>query len=314
LIVESKRQVRDAPTLGTGSSCWTNQAAAAIKTTVALPALAGELFCQLTLRPMSPSIHRSSLVSRRTSLFLLLAALLGLFSPATTQAQRWDARTEYVVCSGGPALRKWEELRVEADRHDKYWANFITSAYIRMKNLRAENPDLRITWLIYRPGYVTRQVEDANNSLAKFRTDFAQIAGHAAEVGAKLVWFNSTAQWAAYLNDRSSGKMSGFEYFGHSNKFCFLMDYSNDVSGASSCYVHEKYLSSLLRRGLFVSDAHVQSWGCNTGESMSQKWKSATGHAMLGAAKSGPGTNGKTDYRPIGDGRSMPSVSGKWAD
>jgi hypothetical protein len=263
---------------------------------------------------MTISLHRPAQTSHWFSLLTLLLCLLGILIPSAAQAQRWDASTEYVICSGGPALRKWEELRVEADRHDKYWANFITSAYIRMKQLRAENPTLRITWQIYRPGYVTRQVEDANNSLAKFRTDFGQIGSHAAEVGAKLVWFSSTPEWASYLNNRSAGKLSGFEYFGHSNKFCFLMDYSNDVSGASSCYVHEKYLSSLLRRGLFVRDAHVQSWGCNTGESMSQKWKSATGHPMLGAAKTGPGTNGKTDYRPISNGHSLPSVSGKWTD
>jgi hypothetical protein len=246
-------------------------------------------------------------------IWLFCALMLLLLSPTSTFAQGWDARSEYVICSGGPALRAWEELRVQADRHDNYWANFITAAHNRMKGLRAENPQMRLTWLIFRPGYVTRAQEDAKKPLAKFKTDFGQIASHAAEVGATIVWFSSTSQFIAHLNNRSSGKMSGFEYFGHSNKFCFLFDYSNEVLGCSNCYLHEKQLSS-LKSGIFLPEAHVQSWGCNTGESMSQKWRTATGHGMIGAAKTLPGTNGKTDYSPIANWKDLPSVSGEWRE
>ena len=83
-----------------------------------------------------------------------------------------------------------------------------------------------------------------------------------------------------------------------------LFDYSNDVLGVSTCYLHVTDLRR-LRRGLFTSDAHVQSWGCHTGEYMSSVWKSATGHPMIGAV-------GKTDYTAIKDGKTLPAVGGRW--
>ena len=67
-----------------------------------------------------------------------------------------------------------------------------------------------------------------------------------------------------------------------------MFDYSADVSGASSSYLHETQLKG-LRRGLFLKGAHVQSFGCHTGESMAKYWKKATGVKMIGAV-------GKTDY------------------
>ncbi len=249
---------------------------------------------------------------------LLVAVFLTSANTATasdsTPTGPWDyAATEYVICSGGPALRAWEEYRVPVDRHDNYWANFITAANNRMKALRSLHPQLRLTWLVYRPGYTTRAVEDARKTHLeqKFRTNFGQIAAHASENNAKLVYFSSTSEFCSYLNNRSAGKMCGFEYFGHSNSMAFLFDYSNVALGVSNCYLHSDYLARYLRKGIFAANAHSQSWGCNTGDHMSEIWRKATGHPLIGAAKA-MGGNGKTDYRPIADDRSMPSVSGVW--
>jgi hypothetical protein len=248
-------------------------------------------------------------MNRYFAIFALISTLFATSQPAQAQL---GPDTEYVVCSGGPALRHWEEYRLKVDRHDLYWQNFTHAAANRMRGLREQNPNMRLTWLIYRPGYITRAQEDSKKPHLerRFRASLDQIEAPAAAVGARIVWFSTTSEFCSYLNNRSSGKMSGFEYFGHSNSMAFLFDYSNVVLGCSQCYLHSKYLNSYLRRGIFTPEAHVQSWGCNTGDHMSGIWRQATGHGLIGACKS-MGGNGKTNYQPIADG-GLPSVSGTW--
>ena len=233
----------------------------------------------------------------------LFALLLFFSALASAQAQF----PEYVVCCGGPALRKFEEYRVPADRHDRYWGNFTKAASIRMTQLRNQiGPNLNLTWLIYRPSYITRATEDAKSSTVQYRCDFGEIQTLAAKVGAKIVWFSSTPEFVSFMNSHSRNPMGGFEYFGHSNKYCFLFDYSAEVLGASSCYLHTKQLS-MLRRGIFTPNAFVKSWGCNMADgedSMYRAWKNVTGHAMIAA-------DGKTDFTTIKDGVTLPTVNGR---
>ena len=243
---------------------------------------------------------------------LALLFLLGFLSAAS--AQRNYGNEEYVILSGGPALRAWEEYRAPGDQHDKFWGNFIRSARIRMDQLRRIHGDaLRLTWLVYRPGYVTRSREDQVKR-PEYICDTSEIIRIASERKVNLVWVDSKNSLISYLNNRGGRKMSGFDYFGHSNKYCFLLDYSNDILGVSSSYLHCTDLNR-LHRGIFTRDAQVQSWGCNTGDYMSRVWKRSTGHPMLGASSGGiPGCNGKTDYSAIADGKSLPRVSGRWVD
>jgi len=67
-----------------------------------------------------------------------------------------------------------------------------------------------------------------------------------------------------------------------------MFDYSNDILGISTAYLHEDQLGKIRRR-IFTRDAHIQSYGCHTGESMAEKWHRATRSRMVGAV-------GKTDY------------------
>jgi hypothetical protein len=123
----------------------------------------------------------------------------------------------------------------------------------------------------------------------------------------KLLWFDSGSQLINYLNrgqNRSRMPICNFEFFGHSNKFCFMFDYSSDVYGASTAWLHEKDLSR-IDRGIFTRDAFCKSWGCHTGESMSRAWKRATGVPMWGAI-------GKTDYANP-DGSITLSRGGRWS-
>jgi len=229
--------------------------------------------------------------------------ILGAFFPASETVQgALNPNDEYIIVSGGPSLMANESFRREAHRHDQWWGNFIRTARFRIEQLqKASNGAVNITWLVYRPGYETRQAEDGKPHLANIESvrDKYKI---------RLVWFNSTDELIQYINagqNRSSVKVSGFEYFGHSNKFCFVFDYSNHILGASQAFLHQSDLKRLNRKA-FARGAYCKSWGCHSGEAFSAEWKRATGVKMIGAV-------GKTDYSKTYEG-TLPFVSpgGRW--
>lgn len=182
---------------------------------------------------------------------------------------------EYIIVSGGVSLWVWEKWK--AQPHDNWWANFIRAARIRIQEIRTANPNQQITWLVYRPAYVSRSRQDG-------RDYTALITSVRDAFGIRLMWFDSTSQFVNYLNrgqPRARVKINGFEFFGHSNKACFMFDYSNILDSASKVWFHENDCRR-INRGIFTSDALVRSWGCHTGESMSQRWRAATGVPMWG--------------------------------
>jgi hypothetical protein len=192
---------------------------------------------------------------------------------------------EYIILSGGPALRQWENLRQESQRHDRWWGNFIRPARVRIEQLQKQHGSAKlITWLVYRPCYESRATEDGKPLIS-------WIESVRDKYGIRLVWINSGADVVNYINsglNRSKTKVSGFVYYGHSNRHAFMMDYSNDISGASTAWLHEVDLQK-LKRSSFTRRADCRSYGCHTGESMSAKWRKATGTKLWGAT-------GKTDY------------------
>lgn len=211
-------------------------------------------------------------------LLLILSAWLGLSSVATA------ADFEHIIVSGGPALRQWENYRRAGEQHDKWWGNFIATATRRIRELKQTTPQVPITWLVYRDAYARRSGEDGK--------PYAQwIAEKQSTLGIKIVFFTSGDDVIRYINkgqNRWRTKISGFEYFGHSNKHCFMFDYSSDIYGVSSSWLHENDLRK-ISGSAFASNALLKSWGCHTAESMSAVWKKVTGIWMIGAY-------GKTDY------------------
>lgn len=215
--------------------------------------------------------------------FCALAITLPLTATGANAAQP-DPNDEYVIVSGGPALLSWENYRAENQRHDRWWGNFIRTARIRVEQLRKRYPNMKITWLVYRPGYVTRQSEDGAPLISN-------IESVRDKFGLKLVWFDDTSQLINYINkgqNRRQVKVNGFEYFGHSNKFCMVFDYSNHVLGASRAFLHQSQINKLDSKA-FAKNAYCRSWGCHSGEAFTDEWKKALGIRMVGAV-------GKTDY------------------
>ncbi len=213
-------------------------------------------------------------------LAILVAALLSLLPPSARAA---DAPREAVLIVGGVSIWAWEKFK--AQPHDSWWMNFIRAARIRTQEIQAQNPGTQVTWLVYRPAYQARGKQDGKDLIGNI--DSVREA-----FGVKLVYFDKTQTLLDYVNfgrPRDTVKISDFEYFGHSNKACFLFDYSNNIDSASKVWLHETELGK-INRGIFTKDALIKSWGCHTGESMSAKFKSAVGLPMIGAS-------GKTEYQ-----------------
>jgi hypothetical protein len=211
----------------------------------------------------------------------LLSVLLALILLGSLAAQ---AQTrEHIVLTGGPALRFMEHGKDAS--HDFYWFNFIDASTIWLKQIKDTAPanDL-VTWLVYRPAYVSRSKELGLNLIA-------QIADKAKKLGVNLLWFDTKDQLINYLNrglDRDKVKIASFDYFGHSNKACFLFDYSNTIDTMSICFLHVVDLKRIHGHD-FAKDAVCKSWGCHSGELYSKWWKSNFDVAMTGAV-------GKTDF------------------
>lgn len=207
------------------------------------------------------------------------------------------AQASHVIITGGPTLRKWENYRVKNDQHDQWWANFIRASTLRMAEVRlAYGTDAKLVWIVYQPSYQTRGSEDG-------KPYTSWIADLAAKRRATLLWVNSSAQLIAAMNSQPSRSIATLDYFGHSNRHAFFLDYGNEIMAVSTAWLHEKDLPR-INKGVFASNAYCKSWGCHTGESMSEFWKSATGVALEGA-------RGPTTYVNVGQG-TMPVVHGSW--
>ncbi len=239
----------------------------------------------------------------------LLAMTLFLAACATTPpggSAATGENREHIIVSGGPALLKWEALRFEADRHDRFHFNFIRpSAWHRIPQLqKIHGKDAKITWLVYRPAYESRQLESGKPLIQWIESVIRKYPK------VNLVWFSSTDEFIDYINrgqNRRQLKIGSVDFYLHSNRYCFMFDYSSEILGASKAFLHQDDLKR-LNRSAFAKDAQSKSWGCHTGESMSAHWRRATGTRLWGAI-------GKTDYSDISINQGVPELSpdGRWA-
>jgi hypothetical protein len=199
------------------------------------------------------------------------------------------ASAEHVIVTGGPAMRNWENLRVSQDQHDRFWGNFVRASTLRMAEVRtAYGKDASIVWIVYRAGYQERGKED--------RQPYTTWIGDLARKrNVSLIWVDNGPELISALNSRPRGSVETFDYFGHSNRHCFMLDYGSTIMAACTAWLHERDLGK-IRGSIFAKDAYCKSWGCHTGESMAKVWKSATGVKMEGAM-------GKTDYTVISRGQ-----------
>lgn len=221
---------------------------------------------------------------------LCLASLFCLFCAPLASAGD-------VILTGGVALRSWEDFR-GPNAHDNWWANFVRASTVKIAQLQEKNASARITWIVYRPAYLTRGKENKIDYVPK-------IAETAGKLKVKLVWVDTAeAAFKAIAAAGRAEKINTFTYFGHSNPHAFMLDYSNDIMAASTQWMHEKDIEKHLSPALFAPQAECWSYGCYTGQSMSGYWKRATQVPMWGNTES-------TRYQPVGEGK-LPEGAGKW--
>lgn len=220
-----------------------------------------------------------------------------LFALIAAPLQLHAAADEHFILCGGPTVLSYEKLRTESDRHDRFWGNFIRASTIRMDQLRrAYGENAKIVWAVYRPGYVSRGLEDG-------KPYTTWIQEQASKRNVTLIWYDDSAGAIRSINSRPTNSITTFDFFGHSNRHCFLLDYGSEIMAVSKAWIHERDLSK-IRKSVFRKNALCQSYGCHTGESMSQVWRQRVGNSLIGA-------RGKTDYATISFGN-LPSVSGSW--
>jgi len=209
--------------------------------------------------------------------FLLVLVFTAATGFSASNAPVTTANREYIMLSGGPSILIWEKWKSQP--HDLWWQNFIRAAEIRIAELKSQGvPASQITWFVYQPSYETRSKQEGQNLVGNINT-------LASNLGVKLKFFSRSQQVIDYLNagrPRALVKIADLEYFGHSNKACWMFDYSNRIDSASKVWIHEDELNQLAP-DIFAKDAFIKSWGCHTGESMSQKFRRATGMKMWGA-------------------------------
>jgi len=208
-----------------------------------------------------------------------------------------QSNARHVILCGGPALRTWENLREESQQHDRWWANFIRASTIRIDEIRElYGANTKVVWIVHKPGYVKRGREDG-----KPYTQWIQE--QATKRNVQLTWISTGPQAIRALNSQPNGAIKTFDFFGHSNKHCLMLDYGCDIMAASKAWIHEDDLVR-IKRAIFAPNARCQSYGCHTGESMSSYWRSALGVPLIGA-------RGKTDYVSVGKGK-LPTIRGAW--
>src|SRR4051812_34363255 len=108
--------------------------------------------------------------------FLPFLFLLAFVAPALADS------SEYILLVGGPSMFQWEKYK--AYPHDHWWANFVRAARLRSEQLRAQaGPDAKITWLIYKQGYIDRAKQD--------KQDLISLIGTVRDkFNINLIWFD----------------------------------------------------------------------------------------------------------------------------
>jgi hypothetical protein len=228
----------------------------------------------------------------KTVLRLLLALVALVAFPRT------GAAAEYIILSGGPSLMKWE--RWKAQPHDLWWMNFVRAGRLRIQELLSQGvPKEEITWLVYGGAYRSRSEQEKQDLIAN-------IESVRQTYGIRLKFFNRASEVIDYLNagkPRSEVKIANLEYFGHSNKACWMFDYSNQIDSASKVWIHQDDFAKLAP-GIFAPNAFVKSWGCHSGEEMNRRFRKATGIKMWGAV-------GRTQYN-TDELPTLATASGRW--
>ncbi|WP_448872399.1 eCIS core domain-containing protein [Desulfobulbus propionicus] len=212
---------------------------------------------------------------------------------------------EIVIMSGGPTSNRMDP------EHDANPLNFATAARIRIQRLmesafgdqRQMIPTDTITWVIMRPPYRFRAVEDgeeadayinqlSTGSLARLQGDWDRLRAswleqHPQDSGfipsgaavVQLHFVDSAADFVTFMNEGAAGggrvaasfaaftttskPVGRFEYFGHGAPGLLWFTMGWDHLASRDQTLSSDELAA-IDPNVFVSEAQYRSWSCNT--------------------------------------------------
>ncbi len=238
------------------------------------------------------------------------------FTTTTTEAGPEAAETslpsrptrpphEIVLMSGGPVSNR------EDREHDRNPLNFATAARIRIEQLtdsafggqRQMIPQDQITWVVMRPPYRYRALEDNksadeytnllqegsipkvrrhwNNLAERWREQHPEEAEHipTGEEAIQLYFVDSSSDFVNFMNEGadSAGRaamsfsyfslvsmpVGRFEYFGHGTPGQLWFTYGWEHLGSVNQSFSTDDIAS-LDPTMFISEGEYRSWSCNT--------------------------------------------------
>ncbi len=120
--------------------------------------------------------------------------------------------------------------------------SFVRASRTRFQQIEAQqgnDPNALYTWLVFEDGYRARGAQDHQDYVSDINSVRDKYHLHLVPVlnGNDVVNYLNNGQ------DRGRMKVVDFEYFGHSNRCCFMFDYSNNIDSASKFYLHEDQLA-----------------------------------------------------------------------
>jgi hypothetical protein len=97
--------------------------------------------------------------------------------------------------------------------------------------------------------------------------------------GFELIFIRGANQLTPTLNTAKDDQIKKLEYFGHSNKNDFLLEYSSDIPGISTdSWGKENNDIGGIRKEIFASEGEINLYGCKLGvagglgQEMKKKW------------------------------------------
>lgn len=208
-------------------------------------------------------------------------------------------------------------VSVNDKTHDAFPYNFINSGVRKAKKIAGD-----VTVVIYAPSYV-RRVE--NQSKEHSTVTVTQSCSSADVFGYKITYWcednkrhfldvtkkavlgagkkykeiSTAADLTSVLVAES--KIESIHYFGHSNPDSLFLEYSSVSPGSSMDYWGASDAASVPKAN-FASGAQFVSYGCNQGDrgGLAEKL-----HALWDITATG--SDGKTDFGPIGRGETYPT-------
>ena len=152
---------------------------------------------------------------------------------------------EYILLTGSSSLIEWEKYK--AVPHDQFWGSFVRATRTRFQQIEAQqgnDPNATYTWLVFEDGYRARGEQDHQDYIS----DINSVRD---KYHLNLVPVKNGNDVINYLNNgqnRDRLKVVDFEYFGHSNRCCWMFDYSNNIDSASKNFLHEDQLVRRCKR------------------------------------------------------------------